>query len=306
MRMKEKFLRLNLYLGLSVLFFSTLFSFLGVPLIKTWFFSLAWWSLILSVDSLNFRRLKSSPLSGPFRYFLFTAFASVFVWLIFELFNLRLNNWVYKNLPPSVFQRWLGYFIAFATVVPAMKEISLFFQSLLGERSLALFRFQARSLFLKACLFFGALSVFLTLTWPRLFFPLTWLCFIFILDPLNLSLGNQTLLKDLERKNWTRLWSWVLTGLVAGFLWEFWNSLAESHWEYSLPYLDSWRIFKMPVFGYTGFLPFALEVFAFDQLLSGIHEKLKRKISLKAVIFIALLLFYGVCFYLIDRWTLIR
>ena len=304
--MKEKILRLNLYIGIFILIFSATLLFLQVNFMKTWFFCLAWWSFILVIDSVNFRRAKSSPLAGPVKDFFFTAFISVFVWLIFELFNLRIKNWTYHSLPPNTLERWIGYFVAYATVIPAMKEISLFAQSYLNKKRLALFKIKATPALLKLFIFIGVLSLFVGLSWPRIFFPLVWLCFIFLLEPLNYWLKNETFLKNLEREDWTKFWSWILAGLAAGFLWEFWNFWAGSHWEYSIPYLNFWRVFQMPVFGYTGFLPFALEVFAIYQLLFGMYKKLQSKILLKNMVFIFLLLFYIVAFYLIDTFTLIR
>lgn len=302
--MKEKILRLNLYLGLIIFVFSALFLILNLSFMKTWFYCFAWWSFILVVDSLNFRRRKASPLSESTKSFLFLAFISVFVWLIFELFNLRLKNWSYHDLPSSIFERWLGYFIAFASVIPAMREISFFVEGFFKKKRLALFRMKPSPIFLRLCVFLGVLSIFLSLSWPRLFFPLVWLCFIFLLEPLNFWLENKTFLADLERREWTRLWSWISAGLVAGFFWELWNFWAGSRWEYSLPYLNFWRVFQMPVLGYTGFLPFALEIFAFYQLFSGMYKKLEKKILIKTVIFIFLILFYLGCFYLIDTFSL--
>lgn len=301
--MKEKLLRLNLYIGISVLVFSALLLTLQVPLMKTWFFSFAWWSFILIVDSLNFRKTKSSPLSESVKDFLFTAFISVFVWLIFELFNLRLKNWTYHDLPLNILERWLGYFVAYASVIPAMKELALFFRSFLHKKHLSLFKVKGTPAFLKVCISFGGLSIVLALYWPRVFFPLTWLCFIFLLEPVNYWLKNETILKNLERREWPWFWSWILAGLASGFLWEFWNFWAGSHWEYILPYLNVWKIFQMPALGYTGFLPFALEVFVLYQFLFAGYKKIQRKISLKALIFILFLFFYAGVFYLIDTFT---
>ena len=304
--MKEKILRLNLYLGLFGLIFSAFLLVIGVSFMKNWYFCCSWWSFILVMDSLNFRRSKASPLSISLKNFLFSAFISVLVWLIFELFNLRVKNWTYHDLPPSILERWVGYFIAYASVIPAMSEISLFAQSFLSKKRLALFRIRATPALLKSWFFSGIISIILVLAWPRLFFPFVWLCFIFMLEPLNFWLKNETLLKDVEKRDWTRFWSWLLAGLVAGFLWEFWNFWAGSHWEYSIPYLNFWRVFQMPVFGYTGFLPFALEVFALYQLLFALYKKLQRKIVFKGMIIILLLVFYAGAFYLIDTFTFVR
>jgi hypothetical protein len=279
---------------------------LGVPFIKDWFYSFAWWSFILIMDSLNFRRTKRSPLSESTKLFLFTAFISVFVWLIFELFNLRLRNWTYHDLPPSLWERWLGYFVAFASVIPAIKEIAFFIRSFFKGKEFSLFKIRVSPLLLRILFILGVFSVFLSLSWPRIFFPFVWLCFIFLLEPLNYRLKNRTFLREVEEEKWSLVLSWILAGLLAGILWEFWNFWATSHWQYSLPYLNSGRVFQMPVFGYTGFLPFALEVFALYQFLFWFYRKLEGKPLVKNMASIFLLLFYGVCFYLIDTFTLVR
>lgn len=303
---KEKILLFNLYIGLFFLIFSELLLILGVPFIKDWFYSFAWWSFILIMDSLNFRRTKKSPLSESTKLFLFTAFISVFVWLIFELFNLRLRNWAYHDLPPSLWERWLGYFVAFASVIPAIKEIAFFIRSFFKGKEFSLFKIRVSPFLLRALFILGVFSIFLSLSWPRIFFPFVWLCFIFLLEPLNYRLKNRTFLKEVEEEKWSLVLSWILAGLLAGILWEFWNFWATSHWQYSLPYLNSGRVFQMPVFGYTGFLPFALEVFALYQFLFWVYRKLEGKPVVKNMASIFLLLFYGVCFYLIDTFTLVR
>jgi len=302
--MKKKILHLNLYFGSLLLFCAFILVLVHISFVRRWFFIIAWWSFILIVDSLNFRRTKSSLLSRPLKDFLFSAYISIFVWLIFELFNLRLRNWSYRDLPSSLPERWAGYFLAFASVIPAMKELSLFFEGIF-KKKFALFRVGVTPALLKFLILVGAASIVLALTWPRIFFPLTWLCFIFLLEPVNFWLKNRTFLRDIEKREWSRFRCWVLAGLVAGFLWEFWNFLAKSHWEYSLPYLNFWRVFQMPLLGYTGFLPFGLEIFAINELLLSLRERWQGKIILKGLAFIVLLFFYMVGFYLIDRYTLI-
>jgi len=43
---------------------------------------------------------------------------------------------------------------------------------------------------------------------------------------------------------------------------EFWNFWAATKWEYHVPYLGHIKIFEMPVLGFLGFLPFAVESYA--------------------------------------------
>jgi hypothetical protein len=60
----------------------------------------------------------------------------------------------------------------------------------------------------------------------------------------------------------------------------------------------------MPVFGYTGFMPFALEVFAFYQLFVRVHKEIEKRVLVKVLFFVLFIIFYLGCFYLIDSHTL--
>ena len=303
--MRDKILRRNLFLGILVLIVAAVLLALKLPFIKIWFYNFAWWGFILAADSINYRRLKTSPLAKPADFF-FLAFISVFVWLVFELFNLSLQNWSYHGLPKSLFVRWPGYFVAFATVVPALLEISLFIISFFKGRAPSLFRMKFTSRLLDLSLGAGLLFLATSFIWPRVFFPLVWLGFILIFEPLNYRASRPSFFRDLEDGDWTMILSWLGAGLAAGLLWEFLNFWAGSHWEYSLPHLKFWRIFQMPVFGYFGFLPFAAGVFAFVQVLEALRNRIKRKVLLNGVFVFAFLAFYGFCFYLIDRYTVIK
>lgn len=304
--MKDKLLRANLYLGLAVHGLAWLLFFSGVSFMATWFYIFAWWSFLLILDSLNLRRTGASPLSESGGGFLRSAFVSVFIWLLFELFNLRLQNWSYHSLPESIPLRWLGYSLAFATVVPALRELAHFYGSLLGGKKIALFRFRMTEGLIRLLFGLGLACLVLPLVWPNLFFPLVWLCFVFLLEPWAYIRNRPSLLRDLERGDWTRFWSWLAAGITAGGLWEFWNFWAHSHWEYHLPYLDFGRLFQMPVLGYTGFLPFALEVFALSIFLDAQAERWTGRFLVQAAAVAGLILFYAGAFSLIDRFSLIR
>ncbi len=303
--MKERIFYLNLYVGLGVFALSWGLLLIGVPFMKTWFFCFAWWSFILILDSANFRLRRHSPLSRSPAVFLSLALFSVFVWLIFELINLRLRNWSYYHLPVSRAERWIGFFIAFASVVPALQELALLFKPLVAGR-LRLFRLRVNLPLLGGSVLAGALSLGLGLLWPRVFFPLPWLAFIFLLDPLNYRLGNRSILAGWEKNDWQEFWSWVLAGLAAGFFWEFFNYWAGSHWQYHLPVLNFGRIFQMPVFGYTGFSPFALETFAFVQLFLWGRQKFKNRGPLTwLAVILGYLVFCAGSFALVDRFTVL-
>jgi hypothetical protein len=66
---------------------------------------------------------------------------------------------------------------------------------------------------------------------------------------------------DLAAGNRTRLMNLLAGGLVCGFVWEFWNFWAGAKWKYTVPILPNVKIFEMPIAGFGGFPPFAVECF---------------------------------------------
>lgn len=234
------------------------------------------------------------------------AFISIPVWLIFELFNLRLQNWSYHNLPTELPLRWLGYCLAFASVIPALLELSRLFQIAFKGKAISFVRLKTTPGFLNGCIILGFSLLVLSVLFPNLFFPLVWLGFIFLLEPVNYRLKIDSFLADAERHYGNRIISWLLAGFAAGVLWESLNYWAGSHWEYSIPYLNFCKIFQMPVFGYGGFLPFALEVFALYTLLDLIRKKTIGRRIIRMVLVAFILVFNALAFHLMDTYTLIQ
>jgi len=89
--------------------------------------------------------------------------------------------------------------------------------------------------------------------------PVLWLSFIFLLDPMNYLRGWPSIVGDLRLGHYRRLLALLVAGGVCGILWEFWNYWAISRWTYTVPYFGNLKIFEMPVLGFLGFPPFAVE-----------------------------------------------
>ncbi len=62
-------------------------------------------------------------------------------------------------------------------------------------------------------------------------------------------------------------------GLTCGVFWEMWNYWSAPKWIYDIPYASRPKVFEMPLLGYGGYLPFALEVYAFYHLIHGFVDR---------------------------------
>ncbi len=260
------------WLALFALLGSQALLFLGVDAVGYWFFPLAWWPYILIVDGLVYRRKNSSLLSRHPREFLLLLPWSVGFWLIFELFNVVLNNWYYVMVPENMLQRWAGYAVCFATVLPGLFETmdlldayGLFSESRVPPISNS-------TSWYAPFIVTGLMFLALPLLWPQFFFPLVWGIFVFLLEPLNHRLGLPSLMRDLQQGTLRTFCLLLVAGAICGLLWEFWNFWAMTKWEYSVPYVAWLKVFEMPILGFFGFPPFAVECYVMISTVSLLRQ----------------------------------
>ena len=102
-----------------------------------------------------------------------------------------------------------------------------------------------------------------------------WLGFIFLLEPINVALGEESLFARTGRR-WDRMVNLAWSGLLCGVLWEFWNYWSRAKWHYTVPMLERFKIFEMPVPGYLGFPAFALECFTMYVFLRALWRRMGR------------------------------
>ena len=98
--------------------------------------------------------------------------------------------------------------------------------------------------------------------------PLVWVGYVLLLEPINYRWGRASWLRLLERGEASLVASLLASGVVCGVLWEFWNYRALARWTYTVPYFGAVKVFEMPVLGYLGFPPFALECYAMYNFLA--------------------------------------
>ena len=133
------------------------------------------------------------------------------------------------------------------------------------------------------------------LAFPRYLYPLTWGAVWLIAEPLLYRRDpERSLFAEIARGSWGRIARLMAAGLFAGVLWESFNALARGRWIYTVPFLEHWKIFEMPLVGFLGFPFFALEVWSLYHLLVR-HST--RRTLLASAAFVVLVL-SG-----IDHWT---
>jgi hypothetical protein len=259
--------------GIILLLLSEIFLFKKVEPFYSWFYCLAWWPYILTVDAVIYRLKGNSLILNRTKEFFLMIPWSIFIWLIFEAANLSLKDWYYINLPHSGVERWLGYAIAYGTVLPGIFETTELLETcifkspphppslLQGEKE------EVRGGHIVLILS-GVLCLASSVLIPEYCFPMIWVGFIFLLEPFNYRFGGKSLLRDLEKGNPRKIYLLLLAGLICGFLWEFWNFWALSKWVYTVPFFDKAKGFEMPFLGFFGFPPFAVQAYVMYNFIS--------------------------------------
>jgi len=237
-----------------------------------WGFFPMWLGYCLLVDGLVSFRTGTSLLKRSWRRYSGLFLVSAPAWWLFEALNRRLQNWIY--LGGEQFSQ-LEYFslatLSFTTVIPAvfgsaeLLSSFSFWKGVGGGPRIHPDRKTTLIFFFTGWLMFG-----LMLAWPKTFFPFIWISVYFILEPLNIWLGNRSLAQYTGEGNWRpvlALWGGVL---LTGFFWEMWNFFSYPKWVYQVPWANCCHVFEMPLLGYGGYLPFALELFALYHLVAGL------------------------------------
>jgi hypothetical protein len=255
-------------LGIILLLLSEILLFKKVDPFRSWFYSFAWWSYILIVDALIYRLKGNSLIVSRTREFFLIIPWSVFIWLIFEAANLSLKNWYYINLPNFTVERWVGYAIAYGTVLPGLFETTELLESLGLLKNSKIKKTVISSGGHSVLILLGTLCLVSSLLIPEYFFPLIWIGFALLLEPFNYRFGRKSLLRDLEEGNARKIYLLLIAGLICGLLWEFWNFWALSKWVYTVPFFEKGKWFEMPFLGFLGFPPFAVQAYVMYNFIS--------------------------------------
>ena len=262
---------LRLWGGLALLLASWWLAWFGpTPVSEHVFFPL-WLGYILAVDGITARRVGTSLFSrDPRRFALLFAF-SIPLWWLFEFANRYLENWRYLlSRPYHPVEYALLASLAFSTVMPAIFVTAELLRTITPfGRSRSWLRIDPGRVGLAALAMAGLVLFILSLVFSRYLFPFVWIGLFLALDPLNALLGHPSLTAQVREGRWDTVLVLFAAGLTCGWFWEMWNVNSMPKWVYDVPFAGSPKLFEMPILGYGGYLPFALEVFAAWSLLHG-------------------------------------
>ena len=259
-------------LGLVILFWILNWTLNG-PRTHWGFFPL-WLGYCLTIDGLGFWRTGTSLLTRSSRKYLGLFIISAPGWWIFELLNVRTQNWVYigaEIFTPLQYAFWTT--ISFTTVIPAVFGAAEFFASFDFVKRLKPALVIGTDKRTTASFFaLGWIMLVLLLIYPKIFFPFIWFSLYFILEPLNVWLGNRSLAHWTAKGDWRPVIALWLGVLLTAFFWEMWNYYSYPKWVYHVAWGNWLHIFEMPLLGYGGYLPFALELYAIYHLIVGYFD----------------------------------
>lgn len=267
------------WIGLGIILAAEAALVAGQPLVARWFTPIVWTGYVLLADALAARLTGWSYVTTHRVDGVLAALASILCWWLFEWYNApRFWRggadavglwWQYHGLEPDPWLRRLGYDWAFATIFPALFLTAAVLRASV-VRGVRVRPWRPSPSAQRVMIALGAAMVALPLVVVSSWLvPFVWTGFALLLEPLNLRAGRPSWLADLGRGDASRLLALLGAGAVCGVLWEFWNYWAATRWTYTVPYLGHVKVFEMPVLGYLGFPPFALECYAMYHWLRG-------------------------------------
>jgi len=227
-------------------------------------FTPLWLSYIVVINALAYRREGTCMMLNRPGFFLLLFPISALFWWFFEYLNRFVQNWHYVGVHLSSWEYFWYATLPFSTVLPAVLGTRQWIRTSACirsgfERFLPLGSFRSGRVLGWAFLFLSALGLAGIGIWPNHLFPLLWVSPLLIIVSLQGVMGERHVLSDLAEGNWVLLVASALAATLCGFFWEMWNYYSLAKWEYSVPFVNRFHLFEMPILGYAGYLPFGVE-----------------------------------------------
>ncbi len=227
-------------------------------------FTPLWFSYILIVNALTYRRTSKCMITHRPWYFISLFLISTFFWWYFEYLNRFVQNWHYINIEGiSGLQYFSLASLSFSTVLPAvlgtyelLDSFTIFGANFNSFKKINLPR--PKLLASLAFLFFSACLALIGI-FPDYLYPFLWVSPLFIIISYRIMYSRDIPFPELKQGNWRRFVLLSLSALICGVFWELWNYYSFAKWVYSVPFVNRFHVFEMPILGFAGYLPFGLE-----------------------------------------------
>jgi hypothetical protein len=228
-----------------------------------------WLGYVLTVDALVLKRTGTSLWTRSPVQFVMLFVASSPAWWLFEMINKRTGNWEYLGSNTfTEFQYYVLCTISFSTVMPAVFETAELAASFRWvQRFGSGARLRPTPGLTLGLFVVGLAMLALALEFPKYCYPFVWTSFLFVLEPINRWLRRPHFLERLQHGDWRRVLALAAGALICGFFWEMWNYYSYPKWIYHTPGAQYLHVFEMPLLGYAGYIPFALELYALKSFL---------------------------------------
>jgi hypothetical protein len=233
-----------------------------------------WAGFILFINALAVKRCGSCLiLRAPMRFAMLFPASAVF-WWFFEYLNRFVQNWYYtgiEGMGPGEYSYYSS--LAFTTVLPgvfSMIDLLLTVPALnQGLARCRPIRLPSSRWLPSVMLAVAGIGVTLIGIFPDQLFALLWISPLLIILSFQALGGRPTLLHPLSTGDWRPLVVPALAALICGFFWELWNTFSLARWTYSIPYVQRFHLFEMPILGYGGYLSFGLECLLAGMVVMG-------------------------------------
>lgn len=237
-----------------------------------------WLSYIIVVNALTTWRNGDCLMTRRPRLFASLFLVSTVFWWFFEYLNRFVQNWYYVEVSRfSATEYFLLASASFATVLPAVlgtREFLLtfpFFDKAFG--TFAGFNLKSVKQFAWITLIISGIGLACIGLLPNYLFPLLWISPLIIMVSLQAITGEKHIFSDISQGKWTNIVVSAISALICGFFWEMWNYFSMAKWIYSVPFVQRYHIFEMPLIGYAGYLPFGLECVVVGDMIATLFKQ---------------------------------
>ena len=223
-----------------------------------------WFAYIIVVNAWTFKRSRRCMMIASPRLFSSLFALSAAFWWYFEYLNRFVQNWYYEGIDGLT---PLAYFlfatIPFSTVLPAVMGTYELLKTfpLLGAGLDHFVKLRVRNgRAVSVALLVGASVGLAGLDlWPDYLFSLLWTSPLIIVTSMKTLSGADTVFTPVREGRWRNICLLAVAALICGWFWEMWNFFSLAKWIYMVPFVGEFKIFEMPLLGFSGYLWFGIE-----------------------------------------------